>query len=64
VRDTNDVIPSYRIEELIGSPHIGSMPFLFADGSVRGLRYRMHGDITWRLWSYNEGSVVPMADYE
>jgi prepilin-type N-terminal cleavage/methylation domain-containing protein/prepilin-type processing-associated H-X9-DG protein len=64
IQDTNDAIPSYRIEELMGSPHSGSSPFLFADGSVRGLRHRLHGDVTWRLWAYTDGTVVPLGDYE
>ena len=69
VQDTNDQNQlyawwGYGMEGLIGSPHTGSMPFLFADGSVRSLRYMMHGDITWRLWGYNDGSVVRLEDYE
>jgi hypothetical protein len=67
VQDTNDEAQLFGwwgtgMEGLIGSPHTGSMPALLADGSVRGLGYTAHGDVTWRLWSYNEGTVVPFGD--
>lgn len=46
-------------ENYLGSPHPGSMPLLFADGSVRPLVYTASRDLLVRLWSYNDGEVLP-----
>jgi prepilin-type N-terminal cleavage/methylation domain-containing protein len=46
---------------LIGSPHPGVMPSLFADGSVRSLRYNTAREIIPRLWAWNDGGIVPQA---
>jgi prepilin-type N-terminal cleavage/methylation domain-containing protein/prepilin-type processing-associated H-X9-DG protein len=57
---------------LIGSPHPGTMPCLFADGSVRGITYTNAQDTApkgntsagpqpefWiKLWAYNDGLLI------
>jgi hypothetical protein len=43
---------------LIGSPHPDVMPSLFADGSVRSLRYSTAREIIPRLWAWNDGGIV------
>ena len=51
-------IDSPFVEFLIGSPHADAMPSLFADGSVRALRYGTAGEIIPRLWAWNDGGVL------
>lgn len=46
------------MEPLLGSPHSGSMPSLFADGSVRDIRYGF--TLLMSLWSWNDGQVVSL----
>ncbi len=50
---------SLPMEYYMGSPHIGAMPCAMADGSVRCFIYGMSADTIWRLWAYNDGSVLP-----
>ncbi len=44
---------------LIGSPHPDALPSLFADGAVRSLRYTTSREIIPRLWSWNDGGILP-----
>jgi prepilin-type N-terminal cleavage/methylation domain-containing protein/prepilin-type processing-associated H-X9-DG protein len=53
----NESVPN--MQELIGSPHPGSMPCLFADGSVRSIRYNLDPAVGARLWAWNDGLGVP-----
>jgi len=41
------------------SPHSGSMPCSFADGSIKGVRYGMNANQLRRLWTYNDGVTLP-----
>lgn len=43
----------------IGSAHPDVMPSLFADGSVRALRYGTPQTIIPKLWAWNDGTIVP-----
>jgi prepilin-type processing-associated H-X9-DG protein len=52
-----------------GSPHIGGMPTLYADGSVRGFSYSTPGtssagqNMVWpALWCFNDGVTVTGND--
>lgn len=60
--DTSIPICAGRVSSLIGSPHAGSMPCLFADGSVRSLRYSNATDgnvfLMAKLWAYNDGATI------
>jgi prepilin-type N-terminal cleavage/methylation domain-containing protein/prepilin-type processing-associated H-X9-DG protein len=44
------------------TPHSGTMPCLFADGSVRMVSTSVNSNITIRLFAYNDGSIVPPFD--
>jgi prepilin-type processing-associated H-X9-DG protein len=55
IADSNDVS---NMQEYFGSPHSGAMPCLFADGSVRTIRYEIDGTIMARLWAWNDGQIV------
>jgi prepilin-type N-terminal cleavage/methylation domain-containing protein/prepilin-type processing-associated H-X9-DG protein len=59
VRDLNS--PEMRL--YIGSAHPGGIPSLFADGSVRTLRYTTSAEIIPRLWSWNDGTLLTSDDY-
>ncbi len=52
-----DVDSSYT-QYLIGSPHADAMPSLFADGSVRSLRYATARELIPRLWAWNDGGIL------
>ncbi len=54
-QDRNDIA---NMQELMGSPHPGAMPCLFADGSVRNLSYSTDPDLVARLWAWNDGQSV------
>jgi prepilin-type N-terminal cleavage/methylation domain-containing protein len=43
----------------IGSAHPGGIPSLFAGGSVRSLRYTTSPEIIPKLWSWNDGAILP-----
>jgi prepilin-type processing-associated H-X9-DG protein len=45
-------------EGIFGGPHPGASPCLFADGSVRALRYGIDGLTLSSLWGWNDGTVV------
>lgn len=62
---------------LVGSPHVGSMPCLFADGSVRGIRYgsprdpdsaasgAMSPHLWAKLWAFNDSLTInTLREYE
>ncbi len=42
-----------------GGPHPGASPCLWADGSVRPLRYGIQGKILCALWGWNDGVLTP-----
>jgi prepilin-type processing-associated H-X9-DG protein len=46
-------------EGIFGGPHAGASPCLFADGSVRAIRYGLDGKTLSALWGWNDGVVVP-----
>ena len=65
------------IDWLVGSPHSGSMPCLFADGSVRGIRYgsprdpdrgapgSMSPHLWAKLWAFNDSRTInTLSEYE
>lgn len=54
VRDTNSI----DMRLYIGAVHPGVIPSLFADGSVRALRYTTSETIIPRLWSWNDGEIL------
>jgi prepilin-type N-terminal cleavage/methylation domain-containing protein len=65
-QDTNSVQPdpagyfatglySYQV---LGSPHPGSMPTLYGDGSVRGLSYTIDVLTLAYIWSWNDGQQI------
>jgi prepilin-type N-terminal cleavage/methylation domain-containing protein/prepilin-type processing-associated H-X9-DG protein len=54
VRDLNS--PDMRL--YIGAAHPGGIPSLFADGSVRTLRYTTAESLIPRLWSWNDGTIA------
>jgi prepilin-type N-terminal cleavage/methylation domain-containing protein/prepilin-type processing-associated H-X9-DG protein len=51
------------MQEYIGSPHPGALPCLFADGSVRNLRYGINPEVVIRLWAYNDGAALPEGEF-
>ena len=55
VRDMN----SPEMWKYIGSAHPGGIPSLFADGSVRTLSYSTSQEVIPKLWSWNDGSILP-----
>jgi prepilin-type N-terminal cleavage/methylation domain-containing protein/prepilin-type processing-associated H-X9-DG protein len=55
VSDSNPVTANRKSNNLIGSSHPSSMPYLFCDGSVRNLRYGQDYKI---LWSWNDGQII------
>jgi len=48
-----------NMQYYFSSPHSGSMPCSFADGSIRGVRYGMNANQLRRLWTYNDGVTMP-----
>lgn len=64
LRDTNDEAPfvgyGHGMNGFIGSPHPGCAPSLFADGSVRGIRYQMDANFSTSLWAWNDGRVLEL----
>lgn len=46
------------------SPHPNAMPGLYADGTVRSLRYTIPASVIPSLWSYNDGAVLPATVLE
>jgi prepilin-type processing-associated H-X9-DG protein len=47
----------------MASPHAGTSPCLFADGSIRALGYELAGEpgslsLMARLWAWNDATVV------
>jgi prepilin-type N-terminal cleavage/methylation domain-containing protein len=53
VRDTESPFMPF----LIGSNHSSALPSLFADGSVRALKYTTNRSIIPRLWAWNDGGI-------
>jgi prepilin-type N-terminal cleavage/methylation domain-containing protein len=49
-------------EGIHGGPHVGSSPCLWADGSVRPLRYGLPGKTLCALWGWNDGVQVTGLD--
>lgn len=47
-------------QALVGSPHPGSMPSPFAEGSVRAPDFGTAGDVIPRLWAWDDGGIVPV----
>jgi prepilin-type N-terminal cleavage/methylation domain-containing protein/prepilin-type processing-associated H-X9-DG protein len=45
-------------EGIFGGPHAGASPCLFADGSVRAIRYGLDGKTLSALWGWNDGVLV------
>jgi prepilin-type N-terminal cleavage/methylation domain-containing protein len=66
-QDSNDIVNGFDGAPLwMGSPHPGAMPNLFADGSVRNIRYGARGAdgfLVVRLWAYDDGEVVDSSDF-
>jgi prepilin-type processing-associated H-X9-DG protein len=66
--DQNTNASNLPAEDLISSPHVGGMPALFIDGSVRNLSYSINqgkssassppSSVIELLWSYNDGQVI------
>jgi prepilin-type processing-associated H-X9-DG protein len=52
-----------NMQELIGSPHPGAMPCLFADGSVRVLDYLVDPTVGARLWAWNDRKPLSGDEY-
>jgi prepilin-type processing-associated H-X9-DG protein len=57
------VQPGDGMAFLLGSPHPGASPCLFADGSVRLSNYSLGNDADGRrllakLWAWNDGTVI------
>ena len=52
-----------NMQYYFSSPHSGSMPCSFADGSIRSVRYGINTNQLRRLWTYNDGATLP-ADLE
>jgi prepilin-type N-terminal cleavage/methylation domain-containing protein/prepilin-type processing-associated H-X9-DG protein len=55
--------PGAGMAFLLGSPHPGSCPCLFADGSVRRLNYTIDKNAGGRsllakLWAWNDGAII------
>jgi prepilin-type N-terminal cleavage/methylation domain-containing protein/prepilin-type processing-associated H-X9-DG protein len=49
-------------EAVFGGPHPGAVPCLWADGSVRSLRYGLDGTLLCALWGWNDGVPVTIPD--
>jgi hypothetical protein len=47
------------VSNWFSSPHTGTIPSLFGDGSVRPVSLTIDNTL-WRwLWAYNDGNAVP-----
>jgi prepilin-type processing-associated H-X9-DG protein len=57
--DTSTLPAGYTWKDVFASNHPGSMPALFADGSVRSLGYSTDPVILGQLWTYNDGGPAP-----
>lgn len=57
-RDPDTRTPSPRVGSYFGSAHSGGMNALFADGSVRFLRFRMSQPVFANLCRKDEGQVI------
>jgi prepilin-type N-terminal cleavage/methylation domain-containing protein/prepilin-type processing-associated H-X9-DG protein len=60
--------PGAGMAFLLGSPHPGSCPCLFADGSVRRINYSLGKNanglsLLAKLWAWNDGVVISGDDY-
>lgn len=67
-RDTNDesqfyVWWGYGMHGLMGGPHRGSTPSVFADGAVRGVSYDAGFWICVRLWAWNDNGTIESTAY-
>ena len=62
--DADDPEGPFAMQYYAGSPHPGSMPSLFGDGSVRGVRYGVDRALARALWAWNDGTVVPAEQFE
>lgn len=51
-------------EKGFGSCHADAMPFMWADGSVRSIRYTIEGKWFQYLCTWNDGVSVPTSAYE
>ncbi len=57
--------PTCRLSNTItGSPHVGSMPVLFADGAVHNIRYGITQSVYEALIFWNDGTPVNFGDVE
>jgi prepilin-type processing-associated H-X9-DG protein len=50
-------------EAVHGGPHPGSSPCLFADGSVRGIRYGLPFKTLAAMWAWNDGIAIAASDF-
>jgi prepilin-type N-terminal cleavage/methylation domain-containing protein len=56
-------VDSPQVANYLGSPHPDVMPSLFADGSVRQLRYGISQNVLTRLWAWNDGTLLSDGDF-
>jgi len=49
----------FTVDGFFGSPHPTGMPSLYADGSVRTLSYSIDQQLLPKMWSWNDGNVLP-----
>jgi hypothetical protein len=61
--DSSDTPADAAPEVFIGSSHPGSMPSLFADGSVRAVSYAVDETVVPRLWAWNDGTTLSEESY-
>jgi prepilin-type N-terminal cleavage/methylation domain-containing protein len=58
---TNQIYPPYWC---ISAPHPNAMPVLFADSSVRVIAYGVDPTLLLRLWTWNDGQIIPANSLE
>ena len=52
-----------NMQYYLSTPHSGTMPAVFADGSVHNVRVGADANVLLQLWTYNDGNVVAANSY-
>jgi prepilin-type processing-associated H-X9-DG protein len=62
-RDPDNTTPSPRVGAYFGSAHPAGMNAVFADGSVRLVRYGIATKVFSNLCNKNDGNVIPPSEF-
>jgi prepilin-type N-terminal cleavage/methylation domain-containing protein len=52
-----------NMQYYLSTPHTGTMPAVFADGSVHNIRVGTDATVLMQLWSYNDGQIIAANSY-